>query len=104
MKNTGRHHYRIANPLRFFIFILICTLVMTFAGFTLINAGHAEAAAVRTYTQVTVGENDTLWTLAARCNPDSNIDVSSAVYDICEINDVDAGEIRPGDTLFIPVY
>ena len=104
MKETGRHHYRIANPVRFFIFILICTMILTFAGFTLISAGQADAAAVHTYAQVTVQENDTLWELASRCNPDASFDISSAVYDICEINDIDAGDIRPGDTLFIPVY
>ena len=104
MKETRRHHYRIANPVRFFIFILICTMILTFAGFTLASAGRADAAAVHTYAQVTVTENDTLWSLAERCNPDANIDIRSAVYDICEVNDIDAGDIRPGDTLFIPVY
>lgn len=104
MKKTGRHHYRIANPVRFFIFILVCTMVITFAGMTLVSAGHAEAAAVNTYAQVTIQEDDTLWGLVERFNPDANIDIQSAVYDICEINDINAGDIRPGDVIFIPVY
>ncbi len=104
MKKTGRHHYRIANPVRFFIFILVCTMVITFAGMTLVSAGHAEASAVNTYAQVTIQEDDTLWGLVERFNPDANIDIQSAVYDICEINDIDAGDIRPGDVIFIPVY
>jgi len=103
-QTRGRHHYRIANPVRFFIFILICTMLITFAGMTMISAGQAQAAAVNTYAQVTVQEDDTLWGLIEEHNPNANIDVRSAVYDVCEINDIDAGDIQPGDTLFIPVY
>ena len=79
-------------------------MLITFAGMTMISAGQAQAAAVNTYAQVTVQEDDTLWGLIEEHNPNANIDVRSAVYDVCEINDIDAGDIQPGDTLFIPVY
>jgi len=105
MKNSRRHHYRIANPVRFFIFIFICTMILSFAAFTVFGgSGRADASSARTYAQVTVSENDTLWGLVEKYNPDGRINVRSAIYDVCEINDVDAGDIRPGDTLFIPVY
>ena len=104
MKETGRHHYRIANPVRFFIFIFICTMIFAFATFTVLGSGSASAAAVHTYAQVTVSENDTLWGLIEKYNPDGRVNVRSAIYDVCEINDIDAGDIQPGDTLFIPVY
>ncbi len=103
-KETRRHHYRIADPVRFFIFILICTMIIAFAGYTVISSGKAEAAAVNTYAQVTVQENDSLWGLVEKFNPDANIDVQSVIYDIYEINDIEAGSIQPGDTIFIPVY
>ena len=104
MKETGRHHYRIANPVRFFVFIFICTMILSFAAFTVLGTGRAEASSARTYAQVTVSEDDTLWGLVEKYNPDGRVNVRSAIYDVCEINDIDAGDIQPGDTLFIPVY
>lgn len=105
MKEKRKHHYRIANPVRFFIFIFICTMILSFAAFTVFGgSGQASASSARTYAQVTVSENDTLWDLIEKYNPDGRINVRSAIYDVCEINDVDAGDIQPGDTLFIPVY
>ena len=104
MKENRRHHYRIANPVRFFIFIFICTMILTFAAFTIIGSGRADAAAAHTYAQVTVSESDTIWGLVEKYNPDGKVDVRSAIYDVCEINDIDAGDIQAGDTLFIPVY
>ena len=79
-------------------------MVIVFAGYTVIGAGNAEAAAVRNYVQVTISEGDSLWSIVERYNKDANIDVQSAIYDVYEINDIDAADVQPGDKLFIPVY
>ena len=104
MKENRKHHYRIVKPFRFFLFVVISIMVIVFAGYTAIGAGNAEAAAVRSYVQVTIDEGDNLWSIVERCNKDAHIDVQSAVYDVYEINDIDAADIQPGDKLFIPVY
>lgn len=105
MKRSNRHHYyRIANPFRFFIFVLVCIMVITFAGISIVGAADAEATDIRTYRQVVIQENDNLWNLVERYNPDANINIRDAVYDIYEINDIDADDIQPGDEIFIPVY
>ena len=104
MKENTRHHYRIVKPFRFFLFVVISIMIIVFAGYTVIGAGNAEAAAVRTYVQVTIDEGDSLWSIVERCNKDAHIDVQSAIYDVYEINDIDAADIQPGDKLFIPVY
>jgi nucleoid-associated protein YgaU len=104
MKENRRHHYRIVKPFRFFLFVVLSIMITVFAGYTVIGAGNAEAAAVRTYVQVTIDEGDSLWSIVERCNKDANIDVQSAIYDVYEINDIDAADIQPGDKLFIPVY
>lgn len=104
MKTNIRHHYRIVNPVRFFMFIVICIMILVFAGYTAIGASRAEAAAVRTYAQVEIQDGDNLWDIVEAYNPDSNINVRDAVYEIYEINDIDADDIRPGDTIFVPVY
>ncbi len=104
MKENRMHHYRIVKPFRFFLFVVISIMVIVFAGYTAIGAGNAEAAAVRTYVQVTIDEGDNLWSIVERCNKSANIDVQSAIYDVYEINDIDAADIHPGDKLFITVY
>ena len=104
MKENRIHHYRIVKPFRFFLFVVISIMVIVFAGYTAIGAGNAEAAAVRSYVQVTIDEGDNLWSIVERCNKDAHIDVQSAIYDVYEINDIDAADIQPGDKLFIPVY
>ena len=104
MKENTRHHYRIVKPFRFFLFVVISIMIIIFAGYTAIGAGNAEAAAVRTYVQVTIDEGDSLWSIVERCNKDAHIDVQSAIYDVYEINDIDAADIQPGDKLFIPIY
>ena len=104
MKENRKHHYRIVKPFRFFLFVVISIMVIVFAGYTAIGAGNAEAAAVRSYVQVTVDEGDNLWNIVERCNKNAHIDIQSAIYDVYEINDIDAADIQPGDKLFIPVY
>ena len=104
MKENRRHHYRIVKPFRFFLFVVISIMVIVFAGYTAIGAGNAEAAAVRSYVQVTIDEGDNLWNIVERCNKDAHVDIQSAIYDVYEINDIDAADIQPGDKLFIPVY
>lgn len=99
-----RHHYRIANPVRFFIFILLCTMILVFAGYSIFGAGNAEAAAVKTYAQVTVQDGDSLWGIVEQYNPDADIDIRNAVCDIYEINDIDADSLQPGDSIFVPIY
>jgi len=104
MKNNRTHHYRVVNPIRFFLFVVISIMIIVFAGYTAIGAGNAEATAARTYVQVTIDQGDSLWSIVERCNKDSIIDVQSAIYDVYEINDIEAADIQPGDKLFIPVY
>lgn len=104
MKEGRRHHYRITDPVRFFLFVLISIMIIVFAGYSIIGASSAEASAIHTYTQVTVQDGDTLWGLIETYNPDARIDIRDAIYDVYEINDIDESDIRPGETIFIPVY
>ena len=104
MRTSKKHHYRIANPFRFFIFVLICIITIMFAAYTIIGAADAQAADVRTYRQVVIQENDNLWNIVEKYNPDADINVRDAVYDIYEINDIDANDIQPGDVIFVPIY
>ena len=79
-------------------------MIIAFAGYSVIGAADAEAATVRTYAQVTITEGDSLWSIVERYNKDAHIDVQSVIYDIYEINDINAADIQPGDKIFVPVY
>ena len=97
-------HYRIVNPVRFFIFILISIMIITFAGYSLIGAGRADAASVHTYKQVVIHEGDNLWDIVEKYNPDVHKSTREIIYEICETNDIEADEIQPGDMSFVPIY
>ena len=99
MKLMGR--YRVVKPVRFFVCILIMVMGLSTLLFT-VFVPSTEAAAADTYRQVVVHENETIWTIAEENCP-SGTDPRIHVKEICEINDVDPGEIQPGDVLIVPV-
>jgi len=98
------HKYRVVNPVRFFIFILVTVLLLTFATATIINKNGAEASSVNTYMQVEVQPYDSLWSIAeGYCN--TNMDMRDYVKEICNVNDIDVnGSLQPGDVVFVPLY
>ena len=102
VRKMRRHHYRIVKPFRFFIFILISVMITVFAGYTIVNS-RAEAAVADSYAQVVIQENDNLWDLASMYNPDRT-DIRDIVYEIYDINGIDANNIQPGQVIFVPVY
>ena len=104
VKSMSNRHYRVVKPVRFFIFVLISIMIIIFAGYGILNIGKAQAATVNTYERVIVQENDTLWDLAETYNPDVKVSYQKIIHDICETNDIESGDIHPGDILFIPVY
>ena len=79
-------------------------MMLVFAGYTITGASDAEAAAVNTYAQVTIQDGDNLWSIVEKYNPDANINIQSAIYDIYEINDIGADDIMPGQVIFVPIY
>lgn len=96
-------HYKIVNPVRFFIFILITVLFITFAGYSFLSAGKAEASAPVSYAKVVIQENDTLWDIASSYNPEVS-DVRGLVHEIYDFNKIDANNLQPGDIVYVPVY
>ncbi|MBQ3291749.1 MAG: LysM peptidoglycan-binding domain-containing protein [Mogibacterium sp.] len=98
-------HYKIkiVNPVRFFIFILITVFFITFAGFSLLSAGQAEASAPVRYAKVVIQENDTLWNIASSYNPERS-DIRELVHEIYDFNNIDANNLQPGDIVYVPVY
>ena len=91
---------RITNKYRFITFVTLFVLVVSMAigaCFPVSAAGADQSS----YTEVKVKAGDTLWKLA-KTYGDQNKDVREVIYDICRINNVDAGSIYPGQILVIP--
>ena len=72
------------------------------AGFTAVTGLNTSVALTKqTYTQVQVSSGDTLWTIA-NAYKDENTDTRKAVYEICQVNDIEASDLHPGMVLEIP--
>ncbi len=67
-----------------------------------INAAQAssEAPAGVAAEEVTVGEGDTLWSVATEA--DSQDEVQRVIEQIAEMNDLDSTELQLGQTLYVP--
>ena len=101
---NSRRRYKIVNPFRFFIFILVCIMITIFASYGIFGPSKVSAAVKTEYAEVKVQENDTLWNIIETYNPNANIDIRMALYDVYEINNISADSIRPGDVILVPIY
>ncbi|MBR0374857.1 MAG: LysM peptidoglycan-binding domain-containing protein [Mogibacterium sp.] len=101
---TERTHkrYRIVKPFRFFLFVLICVMILTMGIYTVFSNPIEAAATSYTYREITVRENDTLWDIACEYGP-SNMDPRIVVQEICDANDITPEDIHCGDSVFVPI-
>ena len=96
-----RKKYRITSKFRF-ITSMIIMIGLCVAGFTALTGLNTSVALTKqTYTEVQVSSGDTLWTIA-NTYKDESTDTRKAVYEICQINDIEASDLHPGMTLAIP--
>lgn len=102
-QNTSkkRKKYRIKSKFRF-ITSMIIMIGLCVAGFTALTGLNTSVALTKqTYTQVQVASGDTLWSIADTYK-DENTDTRKAVYEICQVNDIQASDLHPGMVLSIP--
>ncbi|MBQ6622481.1 MAG: LysM peptidoglycan-binding domain-containing protein [Mogibacterium sp.] len=97
-----KKRYKIVSPIRFFLFILIIVMTLAFTAATLLGSADIEAASAKSYRMVEVRINDTLWDIADRyCDPSE--DPRILVREICDLNDIEPGELQAGDSILVPV-
>lgn len=102
--NTSRSRkgYKVVSPLRFFTFVTMVMLVCVMLVYSFTAMPTEAASSTCTYKQVTVKSNDNLWSLAEEFGLD-DMDSRIIVKEICDTNDIEAGDIHSGDKIFIPV-
>lgn len=94
--------YRINNRVRFTIFVVLVILfITTFANF-LLGFNTASSSTYAEYTQVQVMPGDTLWSIAETYMDDDS-DIRKSVYQLCQVNDINASQLQAGMTLLVPV-
>ena len=94
--------YRVVNKFRFTFFVVLMILaITTFANFAL-GLNSADSFTRLTYMDYEITDGDTLWTIAETYMTDAS-DIREAVYELCQLNEISAGELYVGMTIQIPV-
>ena len=94
--------YRVVNKFRFTFFVVLMILaITTFANFAL-GLNSADSLTRLTYMDYEITDGDTLWTIAETYMTDAS-DIREAVYELCQLNEISAGELYVGMTIQIPV-
>ena len=95
--------YRVANKLRFTVFVVLMILILTTAINFALGLNTAVSLTVPEYMDIPVVSGDTLWTIAETYMP-PDTDVRKSVYELCKINDISASELYAGMTIKVPIY
>ncbi len=102
MKNK-RKSYRIKSKFRFITSITVMLIVLVFMANSFLGLEDASSLTKYTPMEIEIEAGDSLWNIACEYGP-SNIDVRKIVYDICQLNDISADKIYPGQKILIPDY
>jgi LysM repeat protein len=110
MMNTytiGGKRYRYKFRAGFVRFVTIVAIIATLIAAAAIVSGFAEGGGVsgtetRTFESVTIKSGDTLWSIARDRKPEGK-STRQFVYDIRKANDIDPGNIHPGQIIKAPV-
>lgn len=96
-----RKKYRIKSKFRFITSLVIMTglFLGVFGALTGIN--DSTALTQPKYEQVYINSGDTLWNIVSKYK-NENTDTRKAIYEICQINDINASDLQPGMVISIP--
>ena len=94
--------YKITSAPRFITFLTVLILLALFLFLSLSGTGSARGLSEPEYIRVYVSAGDTIWDIASQYGP-QDTDIRRTVYEICRLNGTQAGDIREGDLLLVPV-
>ena len=95
-------HLHIVNRFRFTVFMASVILIISMLTGLLIGSFNASGSTKHSYETITVQSGDTLWTIAEQYKPDSQ-DIRDYIYEVCDRNDIKAGDLVQGMDIEIPV-
>lgn len=88
------------NKIKAYIVIFISVFLIVSVGVYMVSL-YAPTETEKTYVQITVQENDTLWEIAEENN--SNQDIRTTVLEICKSNGIKAENLKVGMKIFVPI-
>ena len=95
-------HLHIVNRFRFTVFMVSVLLIVSMAVGLLIGSFNASGSTKYSYETITIQSGDTLWSIAEEYAPEGQ-DIRDYIYEICDKNDIKAGDIVQGQDIMIPV-
>ena len=101
-KRRRSHHRHVINRFRFTVFLVIAIMVFSIASGMILGTFDAEGSSKPTYEMITIQYGDTLWEIA-ECYKPADRDVRDFMYEICDYNNISAGEIYQGQNIMVPV-
>ena len=94
--------YRINSRIRFTLFVVLTIILLTISANFALGLDIADSSTMTEYMEVEVSSGDTLWSIADNYMTDYS-DTRKAVYELCQINDIDASELYAGMTIMVPI-
>lgn len=97
-----KKQYIVKSKVRFTIFLTILLLIAAGTITTVFGLNDVNGSSMTQYAQVKVSSGDTLWDIAAAYS-DDNDDIRQFVYEISELNDISADQLRAEQTILVPI-
>ncbi len=95
--------YRVVSKFRFTIFMTLFILIAITAVGTMLGFNTVSSSSKDLYNQVQIESGDTLWDIAVEYGPEDS-DVRKTVREICDLNQISADQLHPGQKIIVPVY
>ncbi len=95
--------YRIKSKLRFTVFWAIIAIVALSSYMGIIGLIDVQGNTVEQYDIIHVTAGESIWSLVDGHVP-NNMDKREYVYHVARYNNIDPGDIQPGDEIKLPVF
>lgn len=93
--------YKIKSKFRFTLFLTLIILLSTFITTGILGYNEAKSLTKTYYYEVEIQSGDTLWQLA-ETYMDNGKDTRENIYDLCELNNIEANQLIIGSNILIP--
>jgi len=95
--------YRIKHEIRFTIFVTFLILITAIFLSSVLGLNTVSSLTYQEYMEITVKHGDTLWNIVQTYMPEYD-DIRKAIHLLCNINEIQAHELKAGQVLRIPVW
>lgn len=95
--------YRVESKTRFILFIISMILIIFGMVNFVLRPEYVSGSTEPIYETVIVKTGDTLWDIASKY-VDAKTDIRMFIYDISVVNEIQNGQLIPGQEILIPMF